>query len=180
MGPPGIAQRILDLMGTEILFDTNEIGSTCLHDACEPFERIDLESLREEQCALIDYLISCGGKKLLFQSNNYGDTVLHKLLELMYLEKPNIDAIKFISQIGGKDLLRIQNDRGNTALHLASNLDEQDQDKEIISLLLHYGGPTLRDITDNGGSKAEEYWSEEVEEYINLSIRALPALSRGI
>lgn len=180
LGPPGIAKRIIDLMGTEILFDTIEIGSTCLHDACEPFERIDLESLREEQCALIDYLISCGGKKLLFQSNNNGHTALHKLLELMHLEKPNIDAIKLISKIGGKDLLLIQNDRGETALHLASILDEQDQDKEIISLLLHYGGPSLRDIKDKTGSKAEEYWSEEVEEYINLSIRALPALSRDL
>ncbi|GFH43562.1 hypothetical protein CTEN210_00035 [Chaetoceros tenuissimus] len=59
-------------------------------------------------------------------------------------------------------------------------LGEQEPNKELLLYLVSKGGKKLRELTDHNGKKAEDYWTDDVKEYINLSTNTLPSLSDDI
>ncbi|GFH48848.1 hypothetical protein CTEN210_05324 [Chaetoceros tenuissimus] len=167
-GPRSIAERIIDLMGTEFLMTTDNNGNTCLHEACAC--NCNDENI-ERRHELIDFLIEHGGPALLSLSNEFGETALHQLLRC---NRVNFDSITLMADVGGKDFLLKSCSDGYTVLHSASMKEEPN--KDVLLYLISVGGFDLRKVKDRNGKKAEDYWSPELKEYIDLCTKPTPAL----
>ena len=165
-GPVDIAERIIDLTGTDFLMTTDNNGDTCLHLACTDDNDDDLE-----QHEFIDFLISKGGTALLCTTNDYGETALHNLLSC---NRVNFDSITLMVDVGGKDLLHETDSDGYTVLHIASIKEEPNTD--VLLYLIAEGGSDLCEIEDRCGKKAEDYWSPELKQYIDLNTKTAPTL----
>ncbi|GFH61996.1 hypothetical protein CTEN210_18472 [Chaetoceros tenuissimus] len=172
-GPLDIAERVIDMMGSDFLFARGNTGNTCLHATC-PVERgADAILDIEDQHALITSFVDSAGARLVKEQNNLGRTILHNL---MIFHGRNFDSIKLLVEVAGIDLLLCQDRYGKTAFHILSCQDEPN--KDAILYLIDKGGSRLLDIEDKNGKRAEHYWSQELKEYIEVSnTRALPALS---
>jgi hypothetical protein len=79
--------------------------------------------------------------------------------------------------IGGLNLLHVQDCQGLTVLHLASFICRDEPNKAVILYFLAKGGSALREIKDKDGEKAEDSWSPELKQYIDLHTKISPALS---
>ncbi|GFH46430.1 hypothetical protein CTEN210_02904 [Chaetoceros tenuissimus] len=167
-GPVDIAERIIDLMGTDFLMIADNEGDTCLHEACTSFED---EDDVEFQHMLVELLLDEGGTALLSVTNNFGETALHNLVSC---NRVNFDSITLMVDIGGKDFLLKENNFGRTALHLASM--EEEPNKDVLLYLISKGGSDLREVLDDNGMLAEDYLSPEVKQYIDLHTKTSPDL----
>lgn len=170
-GPVKIAERIIDLMGTDFLMTTDKHGDTCLHEACA---NCDDDDDVKYQHKLVELLLDEGGIALLSATNNVDETALHNLLSC---DKMNFDSITMMVDIGDKDFLLKKDMYGRTVLHRASR--NKEPNKDIILYLLSKGGSDLREIKDCNGEKAEDYWPQDLKQYIDRHTKTpdLPPLS---
>ena len=122
-------------------------GYTPLHLAIEHFEPFDF----------VESLVTIGGKDLVMQQNECGNTALHLRADALH---PSVDGVDFGSSslkstelllaICGNDLVMQQNNCGATALHIAIKEDPT----KIIEQLLNIGGKDLVMQQDNCGNTA--------------------------
>ncbi|GFH57149.1 hypothetical protein CTEN210_13625 [Chaetoceros tenuissimus] len=172
-GPLHIAKRIIDLMGTDFHMAADNNGETFLHEVCTSRGK---ESNVIRQHELIHFLIEQGGTALLCATDCYGRTALHCLM--ISCNRVNFDSITLMTDVGGKDFLFETEDMsGRTVLHFASR--KKELNKDVLLYLISKGGSALCDVKDYNGKKAEDYWSPELKQYINLCTKTsdLPALS---
>ncbi|GFH51296.1 hypothetical protein CTEN210_07772 [Chaetoceros tenuissimus] len=171
-GPADIAERIIDLMGTDFLLTADNNGDTCLHATCKYLNDDDGDHELQWQHMLVELLLDQGSTAILNATNIFGETALHNLF---CCKTKNFDSITLMVDVGGKDLLlKKKNYDGCTALHYASRCKEPN--KDIIFYLLSVGGSDLREIEDHFGKKAEDYWSPELKQYIDLHTKTSPDL----
>ena len=176
--PVDITRFILDLMDGNYPFYLDDLGNTCLHLACSKHTDVDTKRRYEVVLFLIDHIGSC----LLHQVNNVGETVLFKLITYNSTENIDLDLVKMMINIGGKDLVLVQDNMQCSVLHHISIglLVGEELDKELFVYLVSKGGSKLRKLTDEYGKKAEDYWTDDLKDYIQLSTRELPSLSDDI
>lgn len=127
-------------------------------------------------------MIDKAGTDLIHVVNGHNETALHKLISSYCLGVMNLDLIKMMIESGDDDLLLVQDSTQCSVLHYISMyaLVEQEPNKELLLYLVSKGGRKLRELTDHNGKKAEDYWTDDVKEYINLSTNTLPSLSDDI
>ncbi|GFH46426.1 hypothetical protein CTEN210_02900 [Chaetoceros tenuissimus] len=169
--PGRIAASIIDLMGTDFLMISEAHGYTYLHATCKYLNGYGDHEL-QLQHGLVQLLLGQGGTALLCATNYYEETALHNLLSC---NRVNFDSINLMVDIGGKDFLLKTDMNRRTALHLASM--QREPNKDVLLYLISEGGSDLRDISDHCGRKAEDYWSPELKQYIDLHTKTSPALS---
>jgi hypothetical protein len=166
-------------MGNDFLFLKDDWGNNCLHSACGYISYddeddddvptyVDVEGHRD----FVAFLLSRGGWKLLLEANDEGDTALYNV---MMCKLTNLECVKVVVKTGGDDLLAHQGELGSTILHYASWRNQPD--REVIKYLVTVGGPRLTEIKNSSGRRAEDYWSDELKEYIAFATKRLPALS---
>ncbi|GFH43563.1 hypothetical protein CTEN210_00036 [Chaetoceros tenuissimus] len=184
-GPIDIAEKMVDIVGKDLLFLKDEDGKNSFHVACdhmlyayEDDDYIPEDVDCEVHCEFVAFLLKRGGWKLLLETNNEGETALYNM---MTCKLTNLECVKLVVKAGGDELLAFQDMPffddvgGNTILHYAS--DREDPDREVIKYLVSVGGTRLVEIKDNDGRRAEDYWSNELKEYIVFTTKTSPELS---
>ncbi|GFH46346.1 hypothetical protein CTEN210_02820 [Chaetoceros tenuissimus] len=169
--PVDIGSCVVNLMDEDYLFYPDDEGNTCLHLACTP--NID----QRKQLKIAKFLIDNAGTDLIHVVNGHNETALHKLISSYCLGVMNLDLIKMMIESGDDDLLLVQNSTQCSVLHYISMYA---LGEELLVYLVSKGGRKLRELTDHNGKKAEDYWTDDVKEYINLSTNTLPSLSDDI
>ncbi|GFH46431.1 hypothetical protein CTEN210_02905 [Chaetoceros tenuissimus] len=172
-GPLDVAQCIIDLMGSEFLLSRDNGKDTCLHATCRN-RFLNCDKDHRARHALIEFLVD-QNRMLLYATNQVHETALHLL---MFGNRIHFDSVVLMTDIGGLNLLQRQTFQGLTVLHLASYaLNKNKPNKAIILYFLAKGGSTLREIKSLSGRKAEDSWSPELKQYIDLHTKISPALS---
>lgn len=161
-------------MNEDYAFRLDDGRNTCLHLACKNRD-VDTKRRYEVVESIIDHVGPC----LLHEVNISDETALHTLL--VYNPKENIDLgfIKMMTNAGGEDLLLVQDCWERSVLHYVSmyELAEEEPDKELLLYLVSKVGSKLRELKDHEGKKAEDYWTDDIKDYIQLSTGDLPSLS---
>ncbi|GFH46374.1 hypothetical protein CTEN210_02848 [Chaetoceros tenuissimus] len=170
--PVDITRLILELMDEDYAFHLDGRGNTYLHLACKG--DFDTQNRREVVKFLIDHI----GVELIHEVNCDNETALHELICCPTV-KFDRDLIKMMTNLGGEDLLYVQNCMGFSVLHYLSmyELAEEEPDRELLIYFISKGGTKLCDLTDYSGKKAEDYWTDDIKDYIQLSTGDLPSLS---
>lgn len=158
-----LVEYLYSRTGGKLLFVTNKAGETCLHNLTKCyFTELNLNSIK--------LMVEAGGQKLLLMKDNEGKTALHNACDYMDYNQSNLDVVKYLVESGGQELLLSQDNDGNTPLHIAEN-------KELIQYLLSVSRPNVRETKNKEGDKAEDLWSLDVKEYIDLISTAVDSLS---